>query len=126
MNFIDLPNRLIIDLHIPYTFLSTNLGSENMFCIDLECIMEGIFEIISDTENVDDDIRSYLDWLVYEGLDLKSDVPREQVELAVSIIEKTIRKILCILNTLGYSSLREFPYMLQYIRNDGTTYLSKV
>ena len=126
MDFVDLPNQLVLDLCEPYRFLSNKLDNTEIFCLDIESIIDSILTILIDVQNNEENIKDYLEWLIYEGLDLKSDIPKEQVQFAIAVIEEAIRKILCVLNILGYSSLKEFPYMFRYIRPDGTTYLSKV
>lgn len=126
MDFADLPNELILDLFEPYVFLTKNLDNSEIFCIDIESIIDSILTVLMDVQSKEENIADYLEWLIYEGLDVKSDTPKEQIQFAISVIEESIRKILCVLNILGYSSLKEFPYMFRYIRPDGTTYLSKV
>lgn len=126
MNFVDLPNKLVLDLYVPYKFLNDNLSHEEIFCIDVESIIDNILTTLIDVESRYENIVEYLDWLVYEGLDVKSDIPKEQIEFAINVIDTAVGKILDVLNTFGYSSLKEFPYMFQYIRPDGSTYLSKV
>lgn len=97
-----------------------------IFTVDVEFILQNLFQCFIDVQNSSSSLKQFLHWLQVEGLEVKSDNTPLQVEFVLHVVEQTGLNILDVLTEYGYHTFEYFPYEFKKINRDNSVILSRV
>lgn len=119
------PDILILDCSDIIKDCQRLLSESWLFTVDLEFILQYMFNCFVSVNDVENNFNKALYWLRTEGLEIKSDNNELQIEFVLDVINKTMQNILVYLVELGYFEFGTFPYEFKQILPDKTILLTK-
>lgn len=119
------PDILILGIEDIIQDCEEQLSQSWIFTIDIEFILQNLFNCFIDVQNTSNNLNQFYSWLKLEGLELKADHTPLQVEFVLHVIHSTAQNILAVLIEHGYYNYEYFPYEFKRILTGKAIVLTK-
>lgn len=120
------PNALILDCSDIIKDCQRLLDESWLFTVDLEFILQNMFNCFVNVQDVESVFNKTLYWLKTEGLEFKSDNTENQISYILDVINKTMQNILSYVISIGYFEFGTFPYEFKELLPDKSILLTKI